>query len=399
MIFEYRAITEDGRTVRGRTEAPSIEALERELLANQLTLLDAKSRGATTTGRRKALTARERIDFFYQLESMLRAGVPLTEILADMRDSAESPATAYLATDLYRRVQEGETLSEALAAHPEALEPMMVALVRTGEATGQLPDVLAQIVASLKWRDELKAQLKKAVSYPAFVTVVITGVVVFLMVYLVPQLVDFLKNMGQELPLMTRALIATSEFVVNRWYLLIGVPTAIVVLSSLLARFYPPYRQWLHRRLLQLPLMGPIIHKIILARFADTFGLMYKSGVPILQAMDLCQDVTANLEVRTALEHATRLVTQGIPISQAFASSGLFPPLVVRMLRIGEQTGALDDALANVSYFYARDVNESIARLQSLLEPTLTVILGLILGWIMIAVLGPVYDTISKIRT
>lgn len=396
--FSYRAVAEDGRTIRGHAEAESEQELEKALATNGLFLLEAKLSDSLRRSRRKKITARERIDFFYQLETMLRAGVPLLTILADLRDSSESLAVAALAADLHNQIENGAPFSEALGRHPTLIEPMMRTMIQTGEATGQLPEVLREIVTALKWRDEMTAKTKKALTYPAFVTVVILGVVIFLMVYLVPQLVQFLKNMGQELPLPTRALIALSDFIIHQWYWLIIVPTAVILISSVTSRHYPPYRQWLHRTLLQLPILGPIIHKIILARFANSFALMFASGVPVIQALELTHEITSNLEVRTALEHATDRVIQGTPLSEAFAAAGLFPPLVVRMLRIGEQTGQLDDALRNVSYYYMRDVDEALEKMQSLLEPALTLILGLILGWIMIAVLGPIYDTISKIR-
>jgi type IV pilus assembly protein PilC len=397
MRFAYRALTEDGRTVRGQIEAENESELERELAANRLTLLEAREIRARRRAR-APLQPRDIIDFYFQMESMLRAGVPLLDFLADLRDTSASPAIQNLAEDLHRRIEAGASLSQALAAHPKVAGPMICSLIKTAEATGQLPDVLAQIVASLKWRDELKAQTKKALTYPAFVFVVITAVVIFLMTYLVPQLITFLENMGQTLPFATRALIAVSRFITESWYLFLIVPTGATLLIAFVAKHNVRVRQWLHRQALQIPLVGAIIQKIILARFADVFALMYRSGVPILDALQLGEEVTQNLEVRTAIEHARRLVTHGVPISQAFAGSGLFPPLVIRMLRVGEQTGALDDALANVSYYYARDVNESVARLQTLIEPILTVVLGLILGWIMFAVLGPVYDTITKIR-
>jgi len=223
-------------------------------------------------------------------------------------------------------------------------------------------------------------------------------VVVFLMVYLVPQLVSFIRNMGQEIPLQTRLLIWLSEAFVGYWWLILPTPVALVVGVALAARANEQLRFKLHQAVLAIPAVGPVIKKIILARLMDSFALMYRTGIPVIEALGYCEKITSNLPVQRALARARERIANGTSISDAFAMENLFPSLVVRMLRVGEATGALDEALANVSYFFTRDIDESIGRVQALIEPVLTVVLGLILGWIMLAVLGPIYDTISKIR-
>jgi type IV pilus assembly protein PilC len=236
------------------------------------------------------------------------------------------------------------------------------------------------------------------IMYPAFVTITITGVVVFLMVYLVPQLVGFIRNMGQEVPLQTRMLIWLSNAFVNYWWLILPTPIALIFGVAAAARANVQFRFKLHQATLSIPIVGPVIKKIILARMTDSFALMYRTGIPVIEALSYCVKITTNLPIQQALIRARERIANGNSISDAFAAESLFPSLVVRMLRVGESTGALDEALANVSYFFTRDIDESIERVQALIEPVLTVVLGLILGWIMLAVLGPIYDTISKIR-
>jgi type IV pilus assembly protein PilC len=218
------------------------------------------------------------------------------------------------------------------------------------------------------------------------------------MVYLVPQMVSFLRNMGQELPLQTKILIFISNAFVNYWWLILSAPVLLVVLVILMVRRSPEARYRFDYIKLNMPVTGPILQKIILARFARYFALMYQTGIPILDAIKTCEDIAANKVVANALNRAHQQINAGDSMSESFRNAGLFPPLVVRMIKVGESTGALDKSLLKISYFYDRDVNESIEKMLKLLEPALTVVLGAILAFIMFSVLGPVYDSFSKLK-
>ena len=281
----------------------------------------------------------------------------------------------------------------------KVFDQVFVSLIRAGEASGRLPEVLQNLSESLKWEDELASQTKKLTLYPAFVCTIVLGATFFLMIYMVPQLKQFVKNMGQALPLQTQLLFFVSDLLVAYWYLVLLLPALLVVGIKLLVEHNPLARVRFDAAKLQLPFVGEILRKIILSRFANTFALLYASGIPILESIRTTRDVVGNLVVRHGLERVEQSIIEGQNVTTAFHSVGFFPPLVIRMLRIGESTGALDTALANVSYFYNRDVKESVEKVQQLIEPLLTVILGCLLGWIMLSVLGPVYDVISKIQT
>lgn len=398
--FRYRAVAADGHRVSGITAALSEHDLEGRLARLGLHLLQARPAraGSAWWARRAGIDARQRLDFFMQLEALVRAGVPLVEALDDLRQSAPSPALAELVALLRDRIESGATLSQALAEHATVFDAQIVALVQAGETTGALPTVLARIVTSLKWRDELAAKVKKALTYPAFVAVVVAGVVAFLMAYLVPQLVQFLRTMGQSLPLQTRLLIALSEAFVGYWYLFVLVPAATVAAIVIAARSDRRFRRRVDAVALGLPLIGALLQKVALAQVANTFGLMYRSGVTVLDGLQQCEQVAGNLVIAEAVARARAAIAGGATIADAFDATGLLPPLLIRMLRIGERTGDLEGALENVAYFYARDVDETVERLQGLIEPIITVVLGAILGWVMIAVLGPIYETIGRIR-
>jgi type IV pilus assembly protein PilC len=185
---------------------------------------------------------------------------------------------------------------------------------------------------------------------------------------------------------------------VRFWWLLLGVPPVLIAVVSALAAANPKVRFKLHQLQLELPILGPIFKKLTLARFADTFALMYKTGIPVIDGLMYCLDISDNLVIKQSLRQARERVLTGTALSDSFALEGLFPSLVIRMLKVGESTGALDTSLANISYFYSRDIDESVEKVQAMIEPALTVTMGLILGWIMLSVLGPIYDTISTIK-
>jgi type IV pilus assembly protein PilC len=223
-------------------------------------------------------------------------------------------------------------------------------------------------------------------------------VTLFLMIYLVPQMVAFIRNMGQEIPIQTRVLIEVSSFLVRYWWAVVAAPFILFFAARTAARANPSIRYQVDRLKLAMPVSGEILRKIILSRFASIFALMYASGITILDAIRSSEETAGNVVIQEGLKLAGQQIGEGKNVTTAFQEIGLFPPLVVRMLRVGESTGALDTALLNVSYFYSREVRESIAKIQVMIEPALTVFLGLILGWVMLSVLGPIYDVITKMK-
>ena len=325
--------------------------------------------------------------------------MPVLEGLSDLRDSIENPRFREVIAGLIEGIEGGQTLSLAMADHPTVFNPVFVNLIRAGESTGQLPEVLSSLNESLKWEDELISHTRKLLMYPAFVSTVVLGATFFLMVYMVPQLKIFVKNMGQTLPPQTKLLFFVSDLLVAYWWAFLALPLIAVGVLQLVLRSNPLARVRLDTIKLNVPVIGPILKKIILSRFANTFAMLYASGIPILESIRATQEIVGNLAVRKALLRVEQSIREGQNVAGAFRDAGLFPPLVVRMLRVGENTGGLDKALRNVSYFYNRDVKESVEKAQAMIEPMLTLIMGALLGWIMLSVIGPIYDVIGKIKT
>jgi type IV pilus assembly protein PilC len=218
------------------------------------------------------------------------------------------------------------------------------------------------------------------------------------MIYLVPQMTGFIRNMGEAIPLQTQILMAVSSFFVNYWYVVIAGPFVVFFGLRFLIKTNPAVEYAVDRYKISMPLLGPILKKIILSRFAASFAMMYASGITVLDAIRSCEEIVGNKPLEQALRTAGQQIAEGKHLTAAFEDLSLFPPLVIRMMRIGENTGALDTALLNVSYFYNREVKESIGKVQAMIEPALTLVLGAILGWVMLSVLGPIYDSISKMK-
>ena len=394
--FIYRAMDAGGSIVPGNMDAHNIPDLELRLQRMALDLIDCREtrqRKLRLTGR--AVTRRDLIGFCFHLEQMSSAGVPLLDGLRDLRDSADHLRLREIITDLVEKIEGGLQLSSALASYPEIFDQSFTSLVRAGEQSGKLHEVLRDLAENLKWQDELAAQARKAITYPAFVLLVVSGVMFFLMIYLVPQLTAFIRNMGQQLPLHTRVLIAVSGFFIHFWYLLLAAPIVAWQLVRWQLRRSERTAFAFDGLLLR---VVPVLQKLIMARFATYFALMYAAGIPVLECIRLSEGIAGNRVMAAGMRRARQLISEGHSVAAAFRQVGLFPPLVVRMLRVGESTGALDATLRNVAYFYNREVRERIERMQSMIEPAMTVVLGLLLGWIMLSVLGPIYDTISAIR-
>ncbi len=398
-LYTYKAIDANGKPVIGRVDAGNVFDLEQRLARMGLDLVTgAQSAQKSRLIGGSKVKRQDLINFCFHLEQLASAGVPIVEGLIDLRESTENLRFREVVGGLVETIEGGKSLSQALADYPEVFGKVIVSLIRSGEQTGRLSEVLKSLAETLKWEDELAAQTKKILLYPAFVGSIVIMVTMFLMIYLVPQMVGFIRNMGQDIPLQTRILIHVSDFFVGYWWAVVAAPFALWFGVKTAAKSNPAIAYALDDLKLRIPYVGPILRKIILSRFASSFAMMYRSGITVLDAIRSSEEIVGNRPLENALRAAGQQIAEGKGLSAAFTDVGLFPPLVIRMLRIGENTGALDRALLNVSYFYNREVKEGIDRVQAMIEPAMTVVLGAILGWVMLSVLGPIYDTISKMK-
>lgn len=397
--FQYKAIDKTGRTARGRLDAANEVDLELRLRKMGLDLITSRLlRSHAPSLASGSITRQDLITFCFDLEQVSRAGIPIIEGLRDLRDGMENPRFRELLTSVLEDIEGGKTLSQALGTFPRVFNTIFTSLIRAGEISGTLTEVFENLGATLKWQDELISQTRRLLVYPSVVFVVVLAVVTFLLIYLVPQVTSLLRTMGLELPIQTRILIWLSEVVTTYWPVFLVLPVLIVAGIGYMVRTNRRARYLFDYAILRLPVTGEILQKIILARFANFFALMYRSGITVLDAVRTSEEIVGNRYISEGIQRAGQQINAGETLSESFHNLGMFPPLVVRMLRVGENTGALDTALLNITYFYNRDVRDSVDKALKLLEPALTLVLGGMLALILFSVLTPVYDVIGKLQ-
>jgi len=397
--YTYKAIDARGKKIVGNIEANNIDDLEYRLDNQGFHFVSAKIRkkGLDIFSRRK-ITRRQLIVFFMYLEQMADAGIPIVDTLVEMRDSESSDSMRKVLSSLVDDISAGQTLSGAIQEHKTVFTDLMVSLIRAGEESGNMGTIFGELKDIIEWQDNMIKKTKKLITYPLFVGVIVFGVVCFLMIYLVPQLIDFISSMNQEIPLLTRALIVVSDVFVNHWMVVVLSPIFIFMMIKLILKRNARSRYLFDRYKLRIPLFGEAINKLILSRFCKSFALLYDAGISVLDCLAISGSVVSNVYVEEELEDIRSKISSGESLSDAFSAAEIFPPLVLRMLNVGEQTGDLGDSLLRISDFYSRDVTDLVDKIQVMIEPVMTVIMGIILGWIMLAVLGPIYDIISTIQ-
>ncbi|HEY9050683.1 MAG TPA: type II secretion system F family protein [Gammaproteobacteria bacterium] len=398
-MYKYKAMDTEGRLRYNSIEADNLLELEQRLGGMGLDLITCKEQKKSLFEfRSKKISRQDLINFSFLMQQLTKSGVTILDGLHDLKETVPPGRMQEVISGLIDEIKGGKTFSGALTEFPEVFDTVYITLVRVGEESGRISEVLHDLAETLKWHDELISHTKKIMIYPSIVTVVVIGVVSFLMIYLIPQLVPFIQEIGGDIPIHTRALIATSDFLVNYWYLVFGTPVILFIVIRQLAKTKPKVRYKIDQLKLKFWLFGPLLLKTNLARFANYFAMMYSSGLTVLDSLKISEHLVSNTVLSKAIVDARMLIEEGEQISQSFKAVDIYPPLVIRMLRVGENTGALDDSLLNISYFYNREVKETIDKIEASLTPVLTVILGAIMLWIMSAVLGPVYDTLSKIK-
>lgn len=397
--FAYRALNDAGRQVRGKLTANNETDLYQQLQEIGLMLVDSKAvkTSAITSAMAKGITFREKIQLFVHLEQLQAAGVPLVDSLTDVRDSVETPRLRDLTTTILNDVSGGMPLSEAFDKHPKIFGTLYSALIAAGEESGQLTEAFRHLVHHVKWEAAIRQRIVKASRYPAVVLVVIMGMILFMMGFVVPGIVEFLESNQTALPPITVALIATSEFIQGYWWVILLVPIVIVTALFTASATSDTAKFALSCMALRVPVIGELISKLAISRFAHFFAVMFQSGVPILQCLETAQRVVTNRCLEESMKTVRQQVQNGEPLSQAMRHSGQFPSLVCRMVKIGEDSGNLGGVMDNVTDFYDKDVDEAIDSMIGMIEPALTAISGFIMGWIVIGVMGPIYDSLGNL--
>lgn len=329
--------------------------------------------------------------FSRQLASLIRSGVPILRALDIITQQSDSPAFRQVLAKIAIDVKEGKSFSTALEAWPKAFSPFYVAMIRSGEDSGMLQDVLLRIAAYRQKQEEMIARVRTAMAYPVLMALVGIGTVIFMFTFVLPKLMTLFTSMGQELPVATRAVIAISVFLREKWALLIGAIAALILImvktSSLAIR-----RRMTSYIVLRLPLFNRFLLANEFARFCRTLEILIKSGIPILRALGISIPILSNEIIKTELRRSAADLEQGSSFGKSLKKSSVFPPFLVSLVAVGEESGRLDDALAEIADTYEHECDEAVKVMTSLLEPIMILVMGLVVGFIVMAMLLPIFQ-------
>jgi type IV pilus assembly protein PilC len=395
--YTYSALNERSRRIRGTMVAENEIDLETRLKEVGLDLITYKEQTRKASKYTK-IKIKDMIILCLHLEQLSRAGVPVHEALADVRDSTDSTKMRDIMTDILEKVKTGSKLSEALAGYPRVFNEIFVGLVGAGEQNGNLTESFVNMANHMKWTGDLRRKVKKAVTYPIVLLVVMSGVIAVLMVAVVPKLLKFITEQGFKIPWHTKALIYTSEAFQDHWYLIFGIPICTFIFTAALYRTNESFAFRLDSLLLKLPVIGPTMRKIDLARFTHFFSVMFKSGINIPEALMAGRNVVKNRVIKESVEVVHRSIVEGNNLTSSLRISNQFPTLVIRMFKVGEDSGNMGDAMSNIKFFYDREVNDSVDALVGMIQPTLTLVMGALIFWVIAAVFGPLYQSFAQMK-
>jgi type IV pilus assembly protein PilC len=398
--FLWEAITRAGERKRGEMEAENANIVEARLRADGLNVQRIRKEsqfGQITIG--SGVNSKDLQIFTRQLATMIDAGLPLVQCLEILAAQTPNKIFARILGQVKSAVEQGATFSDALKKHPKVFDELYVNLVAAGEVGGILDTILNRLAVYIEKAVKLKAQLKSAMFYPIAILVVAIGVIAVMLVKVIPTFESMYGQMGPGavLPAPTKFVINLSHGFVNKWYIYVGSVVGGFVFITLL-RNTDKGREVFDRVLLRLPIIGPTLRKIVVARFTRTLGTLLGSGVPILDALDICARTSGNRVVQNGILKARDKISEGHDMATPLADSRVFPSMVVQMIGVGEQTGAMDQMLQKIADFYEEEVDAAVSALTSLIEPVMMAFLGVVVGGLIIAMYLPIFKLASNIH-
>lgn len=400
MRLYYRAVTQDGKTIRGIIEARDVKDAATYLRKHQLIpvkIIAESNKGITKYFPFLTRTTSSDLVFFTrQLSSMITSGLTLIQALNILHNQMQKPAMVSVIEGIISDVEDGKPFSSALSKYPQTFSAIYIALIKTAESSGLLDKVLARLADNLEKKQRLHRSIRGALMYPAIIVIMMFVVTAVMMIFVVPQLTTMYTNLNIELPLTTQFVIGTSDFMSRYWYiaLLLFVGTFYYLRS-----WYkkPAGRKVIDGYMLRVPVFGDLLRQSIMAEFTRTFSVLISSGSLVVDSLQKSSEVVNNILYRDAIQLIAKRVEKGIDIGDAMEASPLFPPMVVEMVKIGGETGKLDDSLMKASEYFEREVEESVKVMTTLLEPIIMIILALGVGFLIIAIITPIYNLISSI--
>lgn len=397
--FEYAAVDRAGIRIHGVSDSASRKELTEMLEAHGFTLVSAKSKASATKSKTYSakMSRRDLIDFTYNIAILEASGVPLFEGLTDLSEQVENPQLKAIFNELVADVGRGLSLSEAMGRFHNIFPPLYIYVVKAGEQSGALDQVLSRLAEHLEWRDSIRGLVKQLLIYPTVLMCAVTGLVIFLLSFLIPRLMQIYSSTKVALPVPTQVLIALSNFIRDNWFALAGVAVALVS-AFVITRNTNKGRLAIDHFILRIPIVGPVVRKVAASQFAATLATLYRAGVDLEQALEITSGVIENKAMSKAVKEAQERVLTGVPLSEAIKGTKQFQPLVNRMIAIGEKAGRLEEALGKVVGFYDREVPRAVKRFMSLIEPAITIIAGFIVGFIILCAMLPIFKLFEALR-
>ena len=399
--FTWEGVTRQGAVQKGTTRSPNRDALTDSLRRKGIRLTGAAEvqeakRGLSLPGFGGGVPEKDIVIFTRQFATMIDAGLPLVQCLNILATQAENPTFGKVLQQVKGDVEEGATYADALAKHPKIFNNLYVNMVAAGEAGGILDVILNRLAAYIEKAMALKRRVKSAMTYPAVVVTIAIGIIGVIMVFVIPSFAKMFGSFGATLPLPTRMVIALSNFMVhNILFIILGIGACIWAFKMWYSTY--PGKKIVHRALLRAPIFGILIRKVAVAKFSRTMSTLMSSGVPIITGLEIVAKTAGNVVVEEAVNEVAQSLSEGKTIAEPLEGTGVFPPMVVQMIGVGEKTGALDAMLSKIADFYDEEVDAAVNALTSMLEPLLMVFLGGSIGFIIVAMYLPIFKVASVV--
>jgi type IV pilus assembly protein PilC len=397
--FKYTAIDEAGKRVQDTVSAENQSAASAALrrLGLQVQSIQQEKGSLFSAGAGGQRTPRARVSsqdlviFTRQFSTMIGAGLPVMECLDILAEQADDPGFKAVLKQIGNDVRSGSDLSEALGKHPRVFPDIYVNMIRAGEASGQIDIILTRLAEYQEATEALKREIKSAMTYPVISLIMVFGITGFLLVFIIPKFEAMFTQMAIDLPLPTKITLGTSAFMQDYWYLiLIGAAAAIVGIQMM--KKTPSGKYTWDSMMLKMPVFGQLFQKVALSRFSRTFSTLLRSGVPILQALQIVAQTSGNSILERAINDSRESIRQGENLAAPLANYAIFPPMVVRMIQVGERSGALETLLEKISEFYDQQVSATVDALTSLIEPLMIGVMGILVGGIVLSIFLPIFE-------
>lgn len=399
-VFSYRAVDQNGEIIKGMVEGMDMDMAYNSITSAGLHVIDMRKSNEIIASISRRFLARkikrkDVIEFANNLSVMLRAGVPIISAMSDISDTAENRFFRQKANSIRSMVEQGSRFSDAIAAQKDIFPDVFVRLVVVGEETGTLDKSLSDVASHLQRMEDLAASIRRALIYPVFAVVTTMGALLFWLMYVLPKVIAVFKDMGIALPLPTRMLMYISKISLSYWYLIFLSPLVLFAVIKIL-RQKKETRYFIDLAKIRFPIMKHIIYNKLLALFSEQLRILTVAGITINRSFEIVSDVIGNDVFKTAIVDSMQDIAAGSRISDALRKHSVFPPTVTRMIQIGETSGTLDSQFAFLSEYYLKKLDDVSEKLGKMIEPVIISVIGLMFAFIIIGLLFPLYDLISK---